>query len=555
MKNNLAYICGKTFKIDMMKKLFATVFLTGCLAAALFAQSKGVKIISESTLRYHLDFLGAKEFRGRETPSSELSIASLYLANWAKHTGLKPIMKDGSYYQYVPLNVTAVSKPGTKLTVKREGVETVWFFGNAFGANFTANGSYYGNVLFAGSDMNALKDVDVRGRIIIVLDDDLLSATGNEVSSWLNTRLQPVLTFFREKGASAVLSVVSPEKQERIAIPSGFYDYVPTGRLDAVYESQRTSTSSGGQTPAQRPSLPFASAEISHKLAAAMMGISENEVKDLFTDLRKGKMIKPITYRDLYARLDVAIDTYKATAPNVVAVIEGSDPLLKNEYVVVSSHIDGRGIDDGEVIPGADDNLTGVVAMMEIGRALLVERPKRSVIFAWMCGEEQLMHGSNYFVNNCPVPVEKISACINLDMLGRNHTDSLFIVASDLLSSELDGAIKKANNTPGIRFGLDYRYSNVTHPLRIYFRSDHYPFLRFGIPAVWFFCGLSNDYHTYRDVVELVDFTKFFKATKLAYLTIMEAGNKKELLKLDVNPAVTSRGAHNLTEVSLYQAK
>ena len=539
-----------------MKKPIVLLLSFSLMASGLFAQSKGLKIISEQELRYHLDFLGAKEFRGRETPSSELEIASLYLANWAKHNGLKTIMQDGSYYQEVPLNVTAVSKAGTKLTVKRDGVETVWYFGTSFGANFTANGSYFGNVLFAGTDINALKETDLRGKIIIVIDDDQFPAAGVAPNPWLNTRLEPVVRFFRERGASAVLAVASPEKQKRIAIPSGFFDYAPTGRLSESYESQRTSppaANTPAQTPSQRPSLPFTVAEVNHALAAALMGISQEEVKALFADQRKGKILPAAAYPDAFARLDVVIDSYKATARNVVAVIEGSDPLLKNEYVVVSSHHDGRGIDDGEVIPGADDNLTGVVGMMEIARALLVEKPKRSVVFAWMCGEEQLMHGSNYFVNNCPVPVEKISACINLDMLGRNHQDSLYLVCSDILSSELDQAIIKANNTSGIKFGFDYRYSNPQHPLRIYFRSDHYPFVRFGIPSVWIFCGLSDDYHTYRDVVELVDFNKFFKATKLTYLTIMDVGNRKELLKLDVNPAVTSRGAHNLGETSLYQ--
>ena len=536
-----------------MKKVFSIIFYFFAIVS-LFAQSKGVKIISEEQLRYHLDFLGAKEFRGRETPSSELSIVSLYLANWAKHTGLKSIMPDGSYYQHIPLNVTSVSKTGTKLTVLRDGVESVWFFGNSFGGNFTANGSYLGDVLFAGSDINALTDIDLRGKMVIVIDDDHFPEGEDAPNPWLSTRLGSTLGFFRERGASAVLSIPSPEKQARIAISSGFYDYVPTGRLSIPYESmQRTSPTPPTRSPSQRPPSPFASAEISHRLAATLMGINEDQVAKLFADQRVGKVLQPVVYQNVFARLDAVIDTYTATAPNVVAYIEGSDPILKNEYVVVSSHHDGRGIDDGEVIPGADDNLTGVVAMMEIGRALLVERPKRSVIFAWMCGEEQLMHGSNFFVNNCPVPIEKISACINLDMLGRNHTDSLFLIGSDMLSSELDAAIHKANNTTGVRFGFDYRYSNVTHPQMFYVRSDHFPFVRFGIPAVWFFCGLTNDYHTYRDALEFVDFKKFFKATKLSYLTIMEVGNKRELLKLDVNPAVTSRGAHNLKEESLYQ--
>ncbi|MCL2728143.1 MAG: M28 family peptidase [Bacteroidales bacterium] len=530
------------------------IFFISFLATGLFAQSKGVKVISKEELKYHTDFLGAREFRGRETPSSELSIASLYLANWAKHVGLKPVMEDGSYYQHVPLNVTDVSKSGTKLTVIRDGMESVWYFGKSFGGNFLSNGSYLGSVLFAGSHLDDLEDVDLRGKMILIIDDDRFSLDGTEPNPWLNTRLASKINFFRSRGASAVLSVVSPEKQERITTPAGFYDYIPTGRLNTVYESQRTTAASTApQTSPQRPPSPFTLAEINHQLAAVLMGVGEADIKALFAEQREGKILKPTLYQGVSARLDVVVDTYPATAPNVIAMIEGSDPVLKNEYVVVSSHHDGRGIDDGEIIPGADDNITGVVAMMEIGRALLVERPKRTVIFAWFCGEEQLMHGSHYFVNNCPVPVEKITACINLDMLGRNPTDSLFVIGSDMLSSELDNAVIKANNTSGIRFGLDYRYSNFTHPMRFYVRSDHYPFIRFGVPAVWFFCDLTNDYHTYREGVEFIDYEKFFKATKLGYLTIMEVGNKKELLKLDINRAVTTRGAHNLKETSLYQ--
>ena len=163
------------------------------------------------------------------------------------------------------------------------------------------------------------------------------------------------------------------------------------------------------------------------------------------------------------------------------------------------------------------------------------------------------MNGSHYFINNSPVPVEKISACLDMDMLGRNNADSLYLVGSDLLSSELDASIRRANSKSGINFGFDYRYSNLTHPQRVYFRSDHYPFIRFGIPSVWFFCGFTNDYHTYRDVPESINYVKFLKATRLVYATAIDIGNARNLLKLDVNPSVTSRGSHNLRETSLFQ--
>ena len=136
-------------------------------------------------------------------------------------------------------------------------------------------------------------------------------------------------------------------------------------------------------------------------------------------------------------------------------------------------------------------------------------------------------------------------------MLSRNDPESLYLVASDLLSSELDGSIHKVNKEYDINFDFSYIYSNRTHPQRVYYRSDQYPHIRFGIPSVWFFCGFTPDYHTPRDIVEFVDYKKMLKVTKLVYLTAFDVGNKEALLKLDVNPDVTSRGKHNLSVESI----
>ncbi|MEZ4997515.1 MAG: M28 family peptidase [Bacteroidales bacterium] len=301
-----------------------------------------------------------------------------------------------------------------------------------------------------------------------------------------------------------------------------------------------------------RPLLPFERAEISHELAAEMLGITKEEIAGMFATVARGDQVPPFEVDGLSARLDVEVKYSKAVSRNVVAMVEGSDPVLKNEYIVICGHHDGRGIDDGGIIAGADDNISACVALLELGKALLAERPKRSVILAWFTGEEQMMNGSQYFVNNCPVPVEKITACLNLDMISRNHPDSLYLVGSDLLSSELDASIRKVNSRYGIGFTFDYLYSNLTHPQQVYFRSDHYPFVRFGIPSVWFFSGFTYDYHTVRDVPERADTGKLYRTTRLVYLTAMEVGNAKGMLKLDVNPAVTSRGTHNLKEPSLY---
>jgi hypothetical protein len=523
---------------------------------AAHSQAKGLKTITEKELRYHLGFLGAREFRGRETPSPELEIATLYIGNWAKDIGLKPIMKDGSFYQEVPVKVTAVSTAKTRMKLIKGTNESVWYFGKSFGGNFTTGGTYSGTVLFAGTGYDEIKDIDLRGKIIVIIDEQR-PGSKTEPSPWLTSRMSERVAVMREKGASAVFSIVSPEKQKRIGTASGFYDYIPTGRLGTLYDSQRTSfgPASAPVTAQERPPLPFTFAEISHNLAAGLLETTEAEIAGMFASVRSGNSLSAKEFPDVYVKLDVEMDSYMATSRNVVAVVEGSDPVLKNEYVVLSGHHDGRGIDDGEIVPGADDNGTAAVALLEIGQALLTEHPKRSVILVWVTGEEQGMNGSHFFINNCPVPVEKISACLDMDMLGRNNPDSLYLIGSDLLSSDLDAAIRRANSRSGINFGFDYRYSNLTHPQRVYFRSDHYPFIRFGIPSVWFFSGFTSDYHSYRDVPEVVDYVKFMKATKLVYATALDIGNAKTLLKLDKNPAVTSRGAHNLKETSLFQAK
>jgi hypothetical protein len=529
----------------------------------LFSQSKGLKTITEKELRYHLEFLGAKEFRGRETPSSELDIATLYLGNWAKNAGLKPIMKDGSFYQVVPVTVTSVFQPNTRIRISKGSGELVYYYGKAFGGNFISSGSYSGSVVFAGlgvsdpkNGWDDLKDMDLEGKVVVILDEQRPGSKTESGVSYSN-RLKSIVSGIRSRGASAVLSVVNSEREEKMNAGGKIFDDIPSGRMGILFDSQRTMFQPvNAQTDPQsitRSLLPFGQAEISHEIAAEILGITKSDISEMFRTIGNGGQVPVKIVANIQVNLDVEVEKYESSSRNVIAMVEGSDPVLRNEYVVICGHHDHLGISDGEIMPGADDNGTATVALIEIAQALMTERPKRSVIISWFTGEEKGMNGSHYFINNCPVPVEKISTCLDMDMLGRNNPDSLYLVGSDLLSSELDATINKVNKASGINFGFDYRYSNLTHPQRIYFRSDHYPFIRFGIPSVWFFCGFTPDYHTPKDALEYIDYTKFYKATKLVYLTAFEIGNMNKLLKLNINPAVTSRGKHNLTESSLFQ--
>lgn len=528
-----------------------------------FSQSGGLRTITEKELRYHLEFLGAREFRGRETPSPELEIATLYLGNWAKNAGLKSIMKDGSFYQTVPVTVTSVFQPNSRIRLSKGSGEQIYYYGKSFGGNFSASGSYYGSVVFAGLGLSDskngwddLKDLDLAGRVVVILDEQ---RPGNKTESGVSysNRLNSIISGIRNRGASAVFSVVNNEREEKMAAGVRIFDDIPSGRMGTLFDSQRTKftpvPATNDEQTMTRPLLPFGQAEISHELAVEILGLSKSEIGEMFRMIKKGVQVPSKVVSDIRVQLDVEVEKYESVSRNVIALVEGSDPVLRKEYIVICGHHDHLGISDGEIMPGADDNGTATVALIEIAQALMTERPKRSVLLCWFTGEEKGMNGSHYFINNCPVPVENITTCLDMDMLGRNNPDSLYLVGSDLLSSGLDASINKVNKKSGINFGFDYRYSNLTHPQRVYFRSDHYPFIRFGIPSVWFFCGFTPDYHTPKDALESIDYTKFYKVTKLVYLTAYDIGNMKEMLKLDVNQAVTSRGKHNITESSLFQ--
>jgi Zn-dependent M28 family amino/carboxypeptidase len=121
----------------------------------------------------------------------------------------------------------------------------------------------------------------------------------------------------------------------------------------------------------------------------------------------------------------------------------------------------------------------------------------------------------------------------------------IYLIGSNKLSSELDKSFHEMN-ARSVKLKLDYTYENPTHPERFFFRSDQYPFIRYGIPGVWIFCGTTPDYHQETDSFERTDLAKAEKVTKLTYLVALDVGNKPAILKLDLNPEITMRGAHNM---------
>ena len=514
-----------------------------------YAHSRGSKTIRAEDMKFHLRFLGAPEFRGRTTPSAELDIASKYIALTAERIGLKPLLPGGSYYQEVPVEVTTIIPQASRLRLIAGTRESVFYFPAeaAIGRNFEA-GKVSGEAVFLGYGLAAPQlnwddtgGLDLKGKIAVILDAAL--PDGHVLKPADNRRLlMSRAGALRGKGAVAVVTVINQEREARLAEKGLPFSLPERLRFPDVVTGSEAAPA--GAAPAA-PTPPFFQVEVRHEAGAAILGVAKADLVKMIETIRQGQRVAPHKMPGRKLEIELGVVTRKDTTLNVVAYAEGTDPTLRNEYVTISSHHDHNPMREGRIYPGADDNASGVVGMFEIAEALMVERPKRSVVFVWNTAEEKGLVGSYYFVQHCPVPVEKISANLNLDMISRNDTNHLYLIGSNKVSSELDASIQ-AMNAKAIGLKLDYTYEDPAHPDRFFFRSDQYPYIRYGIPGVWFFCGTTEDYHMEGDIEAKADYAKMEKVSKLVYLVAMDIGNKPALLKLDLRPEITARGVQNM---------
>jgi hypothetical protein len=521
--------------------------LAGC---AKDSATRALDAIRAEDMAFHLKFLSAPEFRGRPTPSVEQDIASRYIALTAERIGLQPFMPGGSYYQEVPVEVTSVVPAASRLRLSApSGGRDFAFPADATAGRWFETGQASGELVFAGYGLSApalgwddLAGLDVKGKIAVLLEatlppDHPLKPAENR------RRLGGRAGALRERGAAAVVTIIDEARESRLAGMGLSFDLPERSR---VLDIDNTAP---GAAPPRPGSAPFLQVEVRHGAGAALLGCTPEDLARMSEDLRRGK---PVAAKRLSGRrleIDIAAATRRDRAFNVVAYAEGSDPVLRREFVTVTSHHDHLAVREGRVYPGSDDNISGVVGMFEIAEALLLAPPKRSVVFVWNTAEELMLLGSYYFVQHCPVPVEKISANLNLDMISRNATDHLYLIGSNKLSSELDASIKAMNGSPGPGLRLDYTYEAPGHPDRFFFRSDQYPYIRYGVPGVWFFCGTTEDYHTEGDVEAKADYVKMEKVSELVCRVAMDIGNRPALLKLDLRPEVTMRGPENMKVV------
>ncbi|MBL7946559.1 MAG: M28 family peptidase [Flavobacteriales bacterium] len=271
--------------------------------------------------------------------------------------------------------------------------------------------------------------------------------------------------------------------------------------------------------------------------------VDASALQELVGGVALGKWTKKKRIRTLPVQLDVAVTTaeQRLTTENVLAYIEGTDK--KDELVVLTAHYDHVGVEDGVVYNGADDDGTGTVAMIEIAEAFAMAKaagngPRRSVLVMPVSGEEKGLLGSRYYSEHPVFPLANTVADLNIDMIGRRdsaHATSepyIYVIGSDRLSTGLHDANEKANGLYS-KLVLDYTFNAESDPNRFYYRSDHYNFARKGVPSLFYFSGIHEDYHQPGDDVEKIDIGLLHQRTLLAFHTAWILANQEERIVVD----------------------
>jgi Zn-dependent M28 family amino/carboxypeptidase len=232
-------------------------------------------------------------------------------------------------------------------------------------------------------------------------------------------------------------------------------------------------------------------------------------------------------------------------ASNVLGILEGSEK--KDEYLMLTAHYDHLGIRNGKIYNGADDDGSGTVAVLQMAEAFVKaakegKRPKRNIVFMLVSGEEKGLWGSEYYTDHPIFPLEKTTADLNTDMIGRIDTERkkddtlnyVYVVGHDKLSTDLPLINEQVNNKY-TKLVLDYRFDDPKDPNRIYYRSDHYNFARKGVPVLFFYDGmLKSDYHQPTDDVDKINWPLYAKRAQMIFHTAWDMANKKEMLKRDL---------------------
>lgn len=517
-----------------MNRIVRTVVLC-LLTQAAFSQSanqtaksakKAAELIQPAGIQASLSFLASPDLGGRNAGSLEDHIATDYIASEFMRLGLKPVGDNGTFFQNLDLLTGQLDRAHTSITATVAGVSHTY-------ATLTLprqsihNASVCGDVVFAGYGIDApeynysdFTGLDLQGKVVVILSGE--PQRDDPASKWMG-KLDTYHSFYwqkveevRKRGAAALI-IVSDSGPSRVK-----------------------------PIPASSPRAPGGP---SMALAGPMWDIPVFNLRGEVVNQLLAPSGKNVT--DLKAAIDTTLKPDSFSVPtssacatkaytnvehhqgrNVVALLEGSDPTLKAQTILVTAHHDHMGTANGHIYYGADDNGSGVVGLLEIARAFVKGNihPRRSVLFIAYDGEERIFLGSYFYVTHPIVPLADTVAMLNMDMIGRNeddinwptppdHNENMVNILGTRYNPTLRQVLANANKQENLK--LDYKMDTVD-PDSLWSRSDHFWFATLHIPQVEFQTGLHPDYHTENDTWQRINYPKLTRIIRLVFLSVAD---------------------------------
>jgi hypothetical protein len=478
--------------------------------------------IKQADLQRDLYALGGDAMRGREAGTVDEMRASMWLADEMRKIGLSPRGEDGSWFQWWNMRRQRISSAST-VSLGGRPLE-LW---KDVAPTSNAATEVSGTTVFVGDGSDST--ADIRGKVAVAT---LVAPNASSIRTTTNT--------YEVNYTRAAITAMNARVGRRGAVALVLVaDSIADIAFDGIAKSQMRGTydviggvprfvrggGGGGGGGAGRGGA---------GRGGGGQGAAPTPVllvhRSLLSALRPDGQKVDISIRS---------ETFETPSVNIIGVVRGTDPALRDEYVLFSSHQDHDGVRytvaGDSIWNGADDNGTTSVALLAIARAWVKQPSKRSALFVFHGAEERGLLGSRYYVAHPVVPLQQTVAVLNGDMIGRNHPDTAALLGSqpphrnslELVKMALDA------NAATSKFVIDSLWDRPTHPEGWYFRSDHVPYAERNVPALFFSTNLHSDYHTPRDEPKNIDYAKLTRVTRWMYMTGWIAANTAKRPALD----------------------
>ncbi len=498
-------------KVDTQKNLDNTVM------------KKYMNTITAEDAKKHLYTVASDAFEGRNTASRGLKLAADYITNFYHSNGLVgPVKgKANPYLQPIPfyekkVNKAEISGNGISLEHNKD-------FATLNSSNFDKTvelvfGGYGADL----ADYNDLASLDLKGKALVLFTGEPMDSEGNRV---LDKNQADFLTTEKLRDLGITDLFLTTPRQGMWDAQAPYLSYT-TEILKPVHTMDETELNRDKS---------YNRFLISPAKVAGLLGLSPDEFSSKIQANLDAKKPTGGLFAPKEINMSVSQSESEITSNNLAAYLEGTD--LKNEVIVISSHYDHVGVMNGKIHNGADDDGSGTVGVMEIAEAFAKAtkegfRPRRSILFLNVTGEEKGLFGSAYYADVAPIfPLANTTTNLNIDMIGRvdpKHEgggDYVYIIGSDMLSTDLHKVHEEVAKENFPNFELDYLYNGKDHPERFYYRSDHYNFAKNGIPVIFYFNGTHADYHQPTDTPEKIDYNMLAKRAQLVFATAWELAN------------------------------